>query len=290
MTEGPDREQASADLIRAALDADGDEEKRWEFVVELHSREDVETRDLLAELLRSPEASERTLGADALGQFGTSRGFQSGDPRPFADATFNDLMTAAHGERDPRVIDAIATALGHSDDDRAVPTLAAWRTHPDEPVRYAVTMALGGNETDLAVDTLLELMVDPSDNVRDWATFGLGVIGSRDDERIRQALLAQLDDPHDQVRVEALVSLARRGDTRALPHLRYETQHLKRLEDWGPVSDAIITMAAATGDEALCAFVEEERVWWETEAPNDPLPEDLTAALAACQANRDSRR
>lgn len=273
-------------LIAGALAAAPDDFERWEFVVALHLRTDERTLELLFALAQSPQVPERIVAFDALGQFGTTLEPGPDSERPFATQIAERLIAASPVERDPAVIDSLATALGHLRDDRAVPTLAGWSSHPDDDVRLAVTFALGKFTTDLATETLLVLMTDLSDDVRDWSTFGLGVLNDVDGPRIRDALLARLNDTHDQVRVEALAGLARRGEIRALPRLRDEVRrlgHPDRVDDWAPVTDAAIEMATKTRDPVLCEVVRTERDSWLRESPQDPLPDDLLAAIAACQ-------
>jgi hypothetical protein len=52
--------------------------------------------------------------------------------------------------------------------------------------------------------------------VRDWATFALGTLASQDTVELRDALVARLDDPDPETRLEAVHGLALRGDVRAV--------------------------------------------------------------------------
>ena len=112
------------------------------------------------------------------------------------------------------------SALGHLDDPRAIPLIAALHSHPSEQIRFTVACALGSFPNDpLSVQTLLILMEDADADVRDWATFGLGVLGDQDTPEIREALFHRLNDQDLNAREEALVGLAKRHDTRILPDL-----------------------------------------------------------------------
>jgi HEAT repeat protein len=62
-------------------------------------------------------------------------------------------------------------------------------------------------------------MQDRDEDVRDWATFGLGVLGNTDSDKIREALLQRLTDSDEDVREEALVGLGKRKDQRVLSTL-----------------------------------------------------------------------
>jgi len=59
-------------------------------------------------------------------------------------------------------------------------------------------------------------MTDVDDSVRDWATFGIGSLCDIDTPELRDALAARLADADEEVRGEAVVGLATRGDNRAI--------------------------------------------------------------------------
>ena len=56
--------------------------------------------------------------------------------------------------------------------------------------------------------------------VRDWATFALGTLADQDSRGLRDALVARLDDPDQETRLEAVHGLALRGDPRAVEPAR----------------------------------------------------------------------
>lgn len=139
--------------------------------------------------------------------------------------------------RDARVgpLSAVIVQLAHLDDARSRNEILAHAGHADSAVRQAVACALpsiGLNEAALAA--LRELMLDDDDDVRDWATFGLAAQSSADDQATRDALLDAVEDDVYEIRVEAIVGLARRQDERVRPYLMRELadpQHADLLDD-----------------------------------------------------------
>lgn len=104
-------------------------------------------------------------------------------------------------------------ALGHLDDPRAVPLVAAFCSDPRAEIRFSVRFALGSfPNAPLSVKTLLTLIEDAEADVRDWATFGVGVWGDPDSIELRESLRRRLNDSNTDGRVEAVVGLAKRND------------------------------------------------------------------------------
>jgi len=128
----------------------------------------------------------------------------------------------------------------------------------------------------------VELSGDPAPRVRDWATFGLGSQIDRDDTQVRDALMARLEDPDEDTRVEALRGLAARGDERAIPPLLVELDGLKGFQDPDDAVDEALLAFAARADTRL-------PIWRGAAAeagrgrPEEPLPDDLQRAVDACR-------
>jgi HEAT repeat protein len=98
-----------------------------------------------------------------------------------------------------------------------------------------------------AADLIAAVLAAPEDDVRDWATFGLGTQLPLDTPAIRDALLARLDDDHDDTREEARYGLAMRLDPRAIPVL---IEYLNDSE--GPMLDsALLALADHVDDPRL---------------------------------------
>jgi HEAT repeat protein len=257
----------ASELVRQALAATraGDEDGRWDRIVDLHRADGAEVLDEARRLCASHDPARRRLGADILGQL---RGATAADgtPRigePLHEAAMGILLDLAAVEGDPDVLRALGTAFGHRHDPRCVPALRRWRVHPDPDVRYAVTFGLIGLTDPLAIDTLIELSRDDDDHVRNWATFGLARQVNTDTPAVRDALLARTADPDDDARAEGLIGMALRRDDRVVPML---LDALNRPVWYGSapdlVHDAMHRMAHLTGDPRLWYHVRHHPVWF----------------------------
>jgi HEAT repeat protein len=248
----------------------------WSLVAALHRRPEEKVFETASEWCQWGSPSERELGADVLGQLGhTGPSFES----PFGSRSLPVLL-ALLSDSEARVLQSAITALGHlashhvSWEPEKIRDLAF---HLDPDVRHAVAFALGGSQCDsssVAVAIMLDLMSDADVDVRDWATFGLA-ISEADSDRIREALLERVQDEDQEVRGEALVGLARRGDERAFPVILSELSgdevstlaieaaaelarpefipHLESLLEANPDSADIIEAIRACRDDAPAA-------------------------------------
>jgi methionyl-tRNA formyltransferase len=184
---------------------DGDEWKP--HVCALAARGTVDVLHALAALGADPDPAIRELGAYVLGQLG-------GDT-PALPAEQEAQLLRMGADEETRVVVAVACAFGHLGEPWGEAWLLARRAHPDADVREAVAFALGGRRGEPALAALIELSGDPEAAVRDWATFALGTLAEQDNQALRDALAARLDDPDDDTRLEAIHGLALRGDHRA---------------------------------------------------------------------------
>ncbi|MDQ6659561.1 MAG: HEAT repeat domain-containing protein [Chloroflexota bacterium] len=198
--------RTNEELIRAAL-TEADEDVAWKAIGELQGRGSRDVFDHACKLCVSPEAHERRVGVDILGQLGT--------PHPtFHEETVTVLLRMLEQEQEPDVLYSVAVALGHHSDPRAIVPLVRLKGHPDDLVRFGVVFGLLCYEDELAIQTLIELSTDTDAHVRDWATFGLGSQIDTDTPTIRAALVARLTDEDADTKREAMVGLARRHDPR----------------------------------------------------------------------------
>jgi len=246
-------------LVRQALAATraGDEDTRWDRIVDLHRLGGAEVLHEARRLGASRDPERRRLAADILGQLrgDTDRGRTH-------EAAMRTLLDLADRERHADVLHSLGIAFGHRHDPRAIPALRRWRAHPDADVRHAVAFGLLGLTDPPAIDTLVELSGDDDPHVRNWATFGLARQVNTDTPAVREALLARGSDPDDDARAEGLIGLVRRRDDRVVPVLLDTlTRPVWRGSAPDLVHEALHTMARATGDARLWHYVRHHPVW-----------------------------
>lgn len=189
---------------------DPDAEDRWALIHELRRRPTAAVFEAASEWCYGAHAADRALGADVLAQLGTP---SPEGIRPFAAAatpTLLDLLS----DPDPTVLVCAVFALGHLQAGDAS-SFSALAQHPRHEVRHAVAFALSGRDEPEAVTLLVQLSRDENPKVRDWATFGLGTLTEHDGDEIRSTLHERLADDDVDVRAEAMLGLALRGDSRA---------------------------------------------------------------------------
>ena len=196
---------------------------------------------------------ERGIAAFLLGQLGTP-------VRTFPAESAAALESMAAREQDPGVLEAIAYGFGHLGDPYGLDTLIGLSSHGDARVREAAAIALAGRAGAPAVDALIRLSRDEHSDVRDWATFALGMLASEDTEDLREALVARLDDPDAETRLEAVHGLALRGDPRAVePALELLAAAAESEGDgmWRRLElrETAQRLAAQTGDERFGPYL-----------------------------------
>jgi hypothetical protein len=147
--------------------------------------------------------------------------------------------------------------------DGGAPIALTFATHDDAGIRLDATHALyscaGDPPSRDAIDGLIALSADRDEHVRDWATFGLGTELEIDDDEVRAALVERLEDTFLDVREEAAVGVARRGDARA-----FET--VRELLEADEVSSLTVEAAGHLADERLLRPLVELGEWWEDDA------------------------
>lgn len=253
-------------------------ETYWKPVRIFHCRADASVMTAANKLLPSETSADRILAADILSQVAFGNEMRRTEA---ADI----LLPVFERETNCEVLDAISCAFGHIGDERSVPRLVELSSHPDESLRHAVVHGLSGQDDERAIAALIVLSADPDDDVRNWATFGLGTQTEVDTPELRNALIARLNDPHDETREEALVGLARRGDTRVVPAF------LKELESCSPemleesylitdASSAAIHVAKTTPDKKWCLLLERLKALKIGDST------EIQAAIEACEGVR----
>lgn len=170
--------------------------------------------DLGIEYAASADPDDRATGADLLGQLGWGE-------RSFLAESVAILISLLD-DADDYVVFRAAVALGHRNDPAAIPALLNKVHHENPQVRFGVVFGLSEHEDDRAIKALIQLSADEDREVRNWSVFGLGSQIEADSFEIREALRQALSDPDHEIRGEALVGLAHRGDNTVIPELLYE--------------------------------------------------------------------
>ena len=230
-TEGPDEAYASDQLqfLNAKL-AELPTVDIFELIhISRHLEEDVGCRACIwalrervepatfhkcAAWAESPEPERREAAADILGQLGYSQDY------PFAQQSV-PIIERLLADSDEEVL-ASALAACHYLGILDASVLVPFAAHSDQSVRFAAMQALTGRSDPVSTGGLIALTRDSDNDVRNWATFGLGQMTDADNPDIREALLARVGDDDPEIRGEALVGLAKRGDRRALTPLAKE--------------------------------------------------------------------
>jgi len=283
-----DSENAWTQLL-ALSSASGelDEEAAEPLVHLLHQSGEAVDVEWALPVLADPIPARRQVAAWVLGQLGYEKG------RPFGERVMPALADAARVERDDDTRQALVAAIGHAEDPVWVPELLRHAGDDYPSVRQGIAGALpimfrGDEMSANAVTALITLTRDTDPDVRDWATFSLGSQSRADDDAIRDALAARLDDDEGDTRFEAALGLARRGDPRALSAVS------RRLED-ETATIYLLDLAAAAelADPVLLPTLNTLRLKWATDKDAhtvavdyaitrcEPATHDLAKALAA---------
>jgi HEAT repeat protein len=156
--------------------------------------------------------------------FELSKVIQAKKDKALQDPRFVDELLALFQEAekdDPRVRRYLALALGRIGDARAVPALLKVLAERDaasdsETLIYSI-WALGAIRDPAAVPELVRLAGAEDDGVRKSAVHALGALPG---EAARVRLVSSLEDPVEDVRWNAALALARRGDAAGAAVLR----------------------------------------------------------------------
>jgi hypothetical protein len=227
------------EIIALAL-VQEDGEKYWDLVRTLKYRATWEVFEAVRALTESDDADRRYLGVEILSEFGIPK-------KVFFEEVIKLLVELLDHETDEDVIGLICIAFARNPNAGVVEPLVKLKKHKCAWVREAVAHGLLTQDDDLAVQTMIELSNDPCAGVRNWATFGLGRQIDLDTPEIRQALLQRVDDDEAEIRGEALIGLAERGDERVINPLIDELKSIGEAEDnyWNHAFEAAMYMGDA---------------------------------------------
>jgi HEAT repeats len=260
-------EEIVAEALALARATEDRADLYWNSVSTLHGRGTSTEFEIANTLIASKDATERVLGADLLGQLGWRK--------PIFPDQCVALLISALGDQEVSVVEAAAAALGHRHSALAIDPLLALIDHSSEEVRLGITHGLTGLEDRRATDGLIRLSTDVCAYVRDWASFGLAEQCLMDYPELRTLLHSLLSDPKPEIRGQALIGLARRGDVSCLPALREELK--------GEFNGIWAVNAAGNlADPSLMNDLESCRLQMGDEQP-EYFVSDLERAIEACR-------
>lgn len=199
--------------ISLATTSGPDDDAYREPIRHLHRRDPKEVLALVLPLATDPDTRLRSLVPEVLR-------FLGGRPQPLLAETVALFRQMLATERSADVIASIGAAFVDLHDPAGAELMEPFASHADHGVREVVAHALLRRPDERSIALWITMTSDASPEVRNAATFALGSQIDADSEPIRAALARRLNDPADEVRAEAILGLALRGDARALPKLK----------------------------------------------------------------------
>jgi len=202
--------------------------------------------------VRSGGANRRWQAAFELSKLIQARKDKAQDDPRFVDELVRLFQDAE--KDDPRVRRYLALALGRIGDARALPALleTVSRAGPDsdsETLIYSI-WALGAIRDGAAIPELVRLAASDDAGLRKAAVHALGSMGG---DAARARLLESLHDAAEDVRWNAAIALAHRGDAAAMPVLRtmLDRSHLGTIAGLTPEQREEAMLAAVSAASSL---------------------------------------
>jgi HEAT repeat protein len=275
-----DSDRRAAELIAQALSHPWDSDERFAFVSRCYGEvDDDATFRVAAELLHSEEGHARHFGAMLLKELGVYTDPEP-DHWPYRDRCVDLLVQRLERESDPMVLAMVGAAFFFLASPRSIPSLLELCEHEDPDVRDGAVFGLHRFSDRRAVTALMRLMDDEDDDVRDWATFGLAALDEVDGPDIRAAFRQRLGDSNDEIRGEALVGLALRGDPGVVTPLLAAIDDGLMETVGGILEEAVVETAARLYDARLRPHLEEYWNGWQACREDDDEPSsELLAAI-----------
>ena len=203
----PDDDELIYQLINNKSD-----KNRWDKIHALRMRPSQKLFQKCLALSKSLNTKERIIGIDILAQLG-------GSDRPYLNNSKKIFLQILDVENDPNILKTALFAIGHNNENlhnNEIDKILMHSKNNNVNVKCGIAFALLGIENDKAIDALINLSSDKSIQVRNWATFGIGSQISIDNQKIRDALWARVNDKHEETKFEAILGLAIRKDQKII--------------------------------------------------------------------------
>lgn len=207
----------------------------WDYITELSFRPTKIVSEKAYELANSKSEKKKIIGIYLLAQLGFN-------PRFKQKKTVNLYFKLLKKEKSPKVISAILSSIGHNNEilnENQILQLIKFKKHNYSKVKFQLVMSLLGLENENAISTLIELSQDKYSDIRNWSTFGLGSQIEINNAEITKALWNRINDENQETKLEAIVGLANRKDSRIKEIIKRE---LKNGEYGTLLFDAIETL------------------------------------------------
>lgn len=210
-------------LVGMALQNREEDDVYWECVGKLQLYRSEDQVVWIRRNFESRNWRKRVLAVNIICQMG--RPLKSGLPwEPQQLELAREVLGRALRDRHWQVVEAGIFGLGHREFPEYLPEMLRYIDDPHEGIRHGLSFSLGRYPQPEAAKALLTLMQDEARDVRNWATFGLASLSEQDSPAIRAGLLAASGDADPEIRGEALIGLARRGDERVRERVMQELQ------------------------------------------------------------------
>jgi len=196
-------------------------QKFWDNIDELRKRPNTKVYNQALKLANSKTEKEKIIGIYVLAQLGF-------DPRFQQQKTLDLYFKLLENEKSPKVISAILSSISHNNENingNQILKLIEFKKHTYSNVRFQLTLALSCLENENAVKTLIELSRDKHSDIRNWSTFGLGSQIEINNAEITKALWDRINDENQETKLEAIVGLANRKDSRIKEIIKRELKN-----------------------------------------------------------------
>lgn len=212
------RKDWSDDKLITRLISNKTDKSYWQSIHELRKRASDELYIKCVDLTKSKVPKTKTIGIEILAQFGLPS-------KPYLKQTIDLYFELLESEKDPEVLMSLLYSIGHNNDKlkkEQIKILCSFYNNDNSLVREGLVFSLLGIENPLPISTLIKLSSDKLSHIRNWATFGLGTQIKKNNKNIREALWNRVKDKHQETKLEAILGLAKRSDSRVKEVIKRE--------------------------------------------------------------------